>query len=127
MKRERSRILSKNFDAVANFYIDLFNYKPPQITYIDETEDIEWLPDTNYFKELLLKENGSDNFYQWCYDILQDYTKEITLSKFFNVSNMVLEEDIEIEYNNDSRFEIRLADAILNMPKIKVYELSDRT
>jgi len=127
LKRERSRILSKNFDADANFYIDLFNYKPPQISYIEETEDIEWLPDTNYFKELLLKENGSNNFYQWCYDILQDYTKEITLSKFFNVSNMVLEENLEIEYNNDSRFEIRLADAILNMPKIKVYELSDRT
>ena len=127
LKRERSRILSKNFDADANFFIDQFNYKPLQISYTEETEEMEWLPDTNYFKELLLKANGSDNFYRWCYDILQEYTKEITLSKFFNVSNMVLEEDLEIEYNNDSRFEIQLADAILKMPKIKVYEISNRT
>ena len=127
LKRERSRILSKNFDVDANFFIDQFNYKPPQISYIEETEEMEWLPDTNYFKELLLKENGSDNFYWWCYDILQEYTKEITLSKFFNVSNMILEEDLGIEYYNDSRFEIQLADAILKMPKIKVYEISDRT
>jgi hypothetical protein len=127
LKRERSRILSKNFDADANFFIDQFNYKPPQISYIEETEEQEWLPDTNYFKNLLLKSNGNENFYQWCYDILQDYTKEITLSKFFNVSNMVLEENLVIEYNNESRFEIQLADAILKMPKIKVYELSDRT
>jgi hypothetical protein len=126
LKRERSRILSKNFDADANFFIDQFNYKPPQISYIEETEEQEWLPDTNYFKNLLLKSNGNENFYQWCYDILQD-TKEITLSKFFNVSNMVLEENLVIEYNNESRFEIQLADAILKMPKIKVYELSDRT
>ena len=127
LKRERSKVLSKNFDADANFFIDQFNYKPPQILYIEETEEMEWLPDTNHFKELLLKENGNDNFYQWCYDILQEYTKEITLSKFFNVSNMVLEEDLEIEYDNDSRFEILLADATLKMPKIKVYELSNRT
>lgn len=127
LKRERSKVLSKNFDADANFFIDQFNYKPPQILYIEETEEMEWLPDTNHFKELLLKENGNDNFYQWCYEILQEYTKEITLSKFFNVSNMVLEEDLEIEYDNDSRFEILLADATLKMPKIKVYELSNRT
>ena len=127
LKRERSKVLSKNFDADANFFIDQFNYKPPQISYIETIEEQEWLPDTNHFKELLLKENGSDNFYQWCYDILQDYTNEITLSKFFNVSNMVLEEDLGIEYNNDSRLEIQLSDAILKMPKIKIYELSNRT
>jgi hypothetical protein len=123
VSRERIRILSKNFDAEATFFIDQFNYNAPQISHIEETEEMEWLPDTNHFKELLLKENGSDNFYQWCYDILQNYTKEMTLSKFFSVSNMVLEEDLEIEYNNDNRFEIHLTDAILKMPKIKVYEL----
>jgi hypothetical protein len=127
LRRERSRILSKNFDTEATFFIDQFNYKAPQISYIEETEEMEWLPDTNHFKELLLKENGSENFYQWCFDILQEYTSEITLSKFFSVSNMVLEEDLVIEYEDDNRFEIQLADAILKMPKIKVYELSNRT
>ncbi|GHU93763.1 hypothetical protein FACS1894156_1080 [Bacteroidia bacterium] len=127
LRRERNRILSKNFEAEATFFIDQFNYKAPQISYIEETEEIECLPDTNHFKEFLLQESGSENFYQWCFDVLQTYTSEITLSKYFSVSNMVLEEDLEIEYNNDSRFEIQLADAILKMPKIKVYELSDRT
>ena len=125
LRRERSRILSKNFDTEATFFIDQFNYKAPQISYIEETEEMEWLPDANHFKELLLKENGSENFYQWCFNILQEHTAEITLSKFFSVSNMVLEEDLAIEYKDDSRFEIQLADAILKMPKIKVYELSD--
>jgi len=127
LRRDRSRILSKNFDAEATFFIDQFNYKAPQISYIEETEELEWLPDTNHFKELLLKENGSDNFYQWCFDVLHKHTSEITLSKFFTVSNMVIEDDLAIEYNDNSRFEIQLADAILKMPKIKVYELSDRT
>ncbi len=127
LRRERNRILSKNFDTEATFFIDQFNYKAPQISYIEETEEIEWLPDTNHFKELLLKENGSENFYQWCFDVLQEYTNEITLSKFFSVSNLVLEEDLVIEYIDNERFEIHLSDAILKMPKVKVYELPDRT
>jgi hypothetical protein len=126
IRRERSRIMSKNFDTEATFYIDQFNYQAPQISYTEESDEVEWLPDTNHFKGLLLKQNGSDNFYQWCFDILQIYTREITLSKFFYVSNMVLEEDLKIEYTDDSRFEIKLVDATLRMPQIKVYELSGR-
>ena len=118
--------MSKNFDTEATFYIDQFNYQAPQISYTEESDEVEWLPDTNHFKGLLLKQNGSDNFYQWCFDILQIYTREITLSKFFYVSNMVLEEDLKIEYTDDSRFEIKLVDATLRMPQIKVYELSGR-
>jgi hypothetical protein len=127
LRRERSRILSKNFDTEASFFIDQFNYKAPQIFYLEETGEMEWLPDKDHFKELLLNENGNDNFYQWCFDILQTYTSEITLSKFFRISNMILEEDLLIEYIDNNRFEIQLADATLRMPKIKVYELSDRT
>jgi hypothetical protein len=83
---------------------------------------MEWLPDASYFKEQLLKENEVSNFYQWCFDSLKAHTENITLAKFFTVSNLILEEDLVAEYKDEARFEIQLSDAILKMPTVKIYE-----
>ena len=70
----------------------------------------------------MLKEKKLDNFYQWCFDVLQEHTENITLSKFFAVSNLILEEDLVAEYTDEIRFPIQLSDSQLKMPKVKVYE-----
>jgi len=125
LKKENNSVMSNNFSAVAEFYIDHFNPKNAEVIYLEETEEIEWMPDTSYFKELLLSENGSENFYQWCFDVLQKHTNDIPLSKFFTVSNLILEEDLKAEYLHENRFEIALSDVILKMPKVKVYAISE--
>ncbi len=126
LRRTRGNVISKTFSSEAEFYIDQFNYQTPEILYEEETEEIEWLPDASYFKEQLLKEKEVSNFYQWCFDSLKEHTENITLSKYFTVSNLILEEDLVVEYHDDTRFEIQLSDAILKMPKVKIYEkLSD--
>lgn len=125
LRKENNSVISNNFSTVAEFYIDHFNPQITETIYQEEPEEIDWLPDTTYFKELLLAENGSDNFYQWCFDILQNHTGDITLSKFFAVSNLILEEDLAIDYQNEDRFEIVLSDVILKMPKVKIYAISE--
>ncbi len=128
LRKVRTNVLSKVFSSEAEFYIDQFNYKTPEILYEETMEEIEWLPDSSYFKEKLLKEKGAGNFYQWCFDSLKEHTENITLSKFFTVSNLILEEDLIAEYKDETRFDIQLSDAVLKMPKVKVYEkLSERT
>lgn len=122
LRRTKGNVLSKAFSSEAEFYIDQFNYQTPEILYEEETEEIEWLPDASHFKEQLLKEKEVGNFYQWCFDSLKEHTDNITLSKFFTVSNLILEEDLVAEYKDENRFEIQLSDAILKMPKVKIYE-----
>ena len=86
------------------------------------------MPDASHFKEQLLKEKSVDDFYKWCFDTLKEHTNNITISKYFTVSNLILEEDLTAEYNDEARFDIQLSDAILKMPKVKIYEkLSERT
>jgi hypothetical protein len=127
LSKENNSVISKIRDVAdtADYFIEQFNYKIPEITYKEETEKIEWLPDASVFKKQLLKENGSDNFYQWCYDVLKKYTNEITLAKFFTVSNLILEEDLSVKYTDNHKFEIQLSDAKLKIPKVKIYELSE--
>jgi hypothetical protein len=127
LRRTRGNVISKTFSGEAEFFIDQFNYQTPEILYEEEIEEIEWLPDASYFKEQLLKEEMIDDFYQWCFGALKAHTDNITLSKFFTVSNLILEEDLIAEYNDETRYEIQLSDAVLKMPKVKVYEkLSER-
>jgi hypothetical protein len=122
LRRTKGNVLSKTFGSEAEFYIDQFNYQTAEILYEEEHEEIEWLPDASHFKEQLLKEKEVGNFYQWCFDSLKEHTDNITLAKFFTVSNLILEEDLVAEYKDENRFEIQLSDAILKMPKVKIYE-----
>ena len=121
VRRTKSSVTSKAFAAEAEFYIDQFSYLTPEIMFSEAQEDIEWLPDAAYFKEQLIKEDGVKDFYKWCLTSLEEQTENITLSKFFTLSNLLLDEDLVIEYKDEKRYEIKLADATLLMPKIKVY------
>lgn len=122
IKRTKGTVLSKVFSSEAEFFIDQFNYVSQEVVFEENNEEIEWLPDASYFKEELVKAEGSTNFYQWCFDILKTKTENVTLSKYFGVSNILLDEDLVVEYTEGSRISIELSDATIKMPKIKVYE-----
>lgn len=122
VKKTKGSVISKGFPSEAQFFVDQFNYKTADVYYEEETEELEWLPDSTYYKEQLLKEGEVEDFYQWCFQILRKHTNEITLSKYFAVTNLLLEEDLMVEYSSEERNTIKLIDAILDMPKVKIYE-----
>ncbi|MGF7232364.1 hypothetical protein [Arachidicoccus sp.] len=126
LKKVKANVISKNFGSEAAFFIDQFSYQQKEVFYSEQAEELEWLPDASYFKEQIILQKEIKNFYQWCFDALQQHTSNITLAKYFTVSNLILEEDFVAEYEESPRFEIQLSDAILKMPKVKIYEkLSD--
>ncbi|MFC4213539.1 hypothetical protein ACFOWA_20280 [Pedobacter lithocola] len=122
LRKTKTNVISKTFGSEAAFFIDQFSYYAPEVLYKEQYEELEWLPDASYFKDQILKAKGVDDFYQWCFDALKEHTNNITLSKYFTVSNLILEEDLLAEYAEGPRFEIQLSDAILQMPKVKLYE-----
>jgi hypothetical protein len=122
IRKSKESVISKTFYSEAEFYIDQFNYKPPEILYEEQAEQMEWLPDASLFKEELIKQGGVDDFYQWCLDQLKKYPAATTLSNYFTISNLLLDEDLLAEYTEEDRFDVVLNDAILKVPKVKVYE-----
>jgi hypothetical protein len=58
----------------------------------------------------------------WCFETLKKHTDEITLSKYFSLTNLLLEEDLVAEYKKGERITIDLKDASIKIPKVKVYE-----
>lgn len=122
VRKTRVSPIFNEFHSKAQFFVDQFCYKTADVYYEEETEEIEWLPDSAFFKEQLLKEESINDFYQWSFDILKNHTDEITLSKFFTVTNLLLEEDLVVEYVDAERKQIELADAVVLIPKVKIHE-----
>ena len=122
IKKTRGIAIFKEFYSEAEFFVDQFNYKASDLYYEEPSEEIEWLPDSIFFKKQLLKEEKIEDFYLWCYNALKKYTANITLSKYFSLTNLLLEEDLVAEYNVNERKTIELKDASLKIPKVKVYE-----
>lgn len=127
--KENRSIISKINDVAdtASYFIEQFSSNAPEKLYYEVNEKIEWLPDISVFKERLLKEKGNDNFYQWCYNVLEEYTQDITLAKFFSISDLILEEDLAVEYQGNAKFTIQLSDANIKLSKVKIHELSKGT
>ncbi len=121
VRRTKSSVTSKSYSAEAEFYLDQFAYQAPEIAFLEQNEELEWLPDASVFKQHLFEEKEVKDFYKWCLNSLEQHTENVTLSKFFTLSNLLLEEDLMVEYKDEKRYEIKLADATLLMPKIKVY------
>ena len=122
IKKNKGKAFYKEFDSEAQFYVDRFNYKTADTFYDEHIEDLDWLPDSKHFKERLLEERVVDNFYKWCFNVLEEYTNEITIEKYFTITNLLLEEDLAVDYENEERQKIKLTDATLLMPKVKIYE-----
>ena len=122
IKKTKGSPIFKEFHSEAEFFVDQFNYKTSDVYYEEQIEEFEWLPDSTFFKEQLLKEENVEDFYLWCYNALQQHTDEITLSKFFSLTNLLLEDDLVAEYKTDERNIIDLKDATIKIPKVKVYE-----
>lgn len=122
VRKTKGNVIFKEFPSEAEFFVDQFNYKTFDQYYEEQVEELEWLPDSTYFKEQLKKEEKVENFYLWCFDTLKKHTNEITLSKYFTLTNLLLEEDLVADYKADERITIDLKDASIKIPKVEVYE-----
>ena len=113
----------------------------PQEFESEETEKDDWIPDTLTFKDALRKDLPVANFYQWCYDYLNQQGTIITQNKYFIVTNLLLDDDIKADFQNLTinvndrdkdiyhfesimKFEIELQDASLTLPIIAAYGIS---
>lgn len=123
LNRRNRRVYSTDWKVRAEMLLDNFVIEPER--FVEEIVDAndDWLPDTNHFKKHLKECLPVEDFYTWCYDFLKTETPNITLHKFFSVSKLLLDTDFEADFlENTPRFDIELEDAMLSLPKIKLYQ-----
>jgi hypothetical protein len=92
---------------------------------ISKTPPLEniWIYDKQKYKNKMLKSLPIENFYIWIYEELRDELDMIQSKNFLDLSKLIFDKDIELEYTNQ-RIDIDLADKIINVPTIKIRSLN---
>ncbi|MBP9187377.1 MAG: hypothetical protein KBG11_09795 [Bacteroidia bacterium] len=85
------------------------------------TASDKWIFNKEVYRDLMVKELPMPNFFEWAGKTLQgEYTK-IETEKFFSLSTLLFEDDIELEFDPTAdRQVIRTTDMNLRVPKIKI-------
>jgi hypothetical protein len=120
-RRKNHLVYSKEFADEASLYLDQFKQKETIYFENDTTEIDDWIPDSEHYKDELMKNLPIANFYGWCYDQLQTETENISVIKFISLANLIHEKDFYAEFSDKQKFEIELSDAIIQLPKVKLY------
>jgi hypothetical protein len=81
----------------------------------------KWIFNKEFYREQLMKELPMPNFFEWAGVTLRSEYKDIETEKFFSLSTLLFEDDIELEFDPtaDSKV-IRTSDMNLRVPKIKI-------
>ncbi len=92
---------------------------------INETKPLEdvWIFNKQKYKNRLLKSLPIESFYTWIYEELKSELNIVESKNFFDLSKLIFDNDIDIEYKN-KRIEINLSDKVIDVPTIEIRSLN---
>lgn len=81
----------------------------------------KWIFNKEFYRDQLMKELPMPNFFEWAGKTLRSEYKDIETEKFFSLSTLLFEDDIELEFDPKAdRQVIRTTEMNLRVPKIKI-------
>lgn len=87
----------------------------------EEVEAEKWIFDKEHYSKKLKDNLPVDNFFKWCNKTLKDDYKKVEIEKFFALTSLAFDTDIQLEYTAKPEYEkIKINDLTLTVPKIKI-------
>ncbi|TAG06642.1 MAG: hypothetical protein EAZ44_02020 [Cytophagia bacterium] len=121
--KSRHKTYAKNFELSAKNILEMLKKQEPinfDNNQVIKQQDL-WVFDKETYKEKLLQDLPINNFFNWCYQTLDNEDKEnINSEKFYYISSLLFEKEIQEEFLLADKFEIDLTDYILKVPHIKI-------
>ncbi|MGQ0827826.1 MAG: hypothetical protein ACT4ON_05475 [Bacteroidota bacterium] len=121
LKRKEVSVYSKNtFFNAAELFEQFKN--DTDVYFEEEANDAEkWIFDKVYYTEKLKSNLPVDNFFKWCNKTLKEDYKKVEIEKFFALTTLAFDEDIERDFGKKAEFEkIKINDLTLTVPKITI-------
>jgi hypothetical protein len=121
LKRKEVHIYSTNtfFNAAEIFE----QFKNDTDIYFEEenVESEKWIFDKEHYTSKLKENLPVENFFKWCNKVLKEDYKKVEIEKFFAMTTLAFDEDIERDFGKKPEYEkIKINDLILTVPKITI-------
>lgn len=120
LKTTRESIISKNMYLNTIEFFAQFTVEDN--VYIEEetVSHEKWLFNKERYVEKLQSELPIQNFFYWCTDSLLEEKEEISPDKFFALTSLLFDDNIEVEIEDDKKIEIKTTETIIKAPVIKI-------
>jgi hypothetical protein len=83
--------------------------------------DEKWIFDKEHYTEKLKSNLPVEDFFKWCNKTLKEEYKKVEIEKFFALTTLAFDEDIERDFGTKAEFEkIKINDLTLTVPKITI-------
>ena len=87
----------------------------------EENSDEKWIFDKEHYTQKLKSNLPVDNFFKWCNKTLKEDYKKVEIEKFFALTTLAFDEDIERDFGTKPEFEkIKINDLTITVPKITI-------
>jgi len=118
---KRTNIYSKNTFFNASELFEQF--KNDTAVYFEEeiNTDEKWIFDKEFFTEKLKSNLPVTDFFKWCNKTLKEEYKKVEIEKFFALTTLAFDEDIQRDFGKKPEFDkIKINDLTLTVPKITI-------
>ncbi|HSH67804.1 MAG TPA: hypothetical protein VLB84_18830, partial [Bacteroidia bacterium] len=87
----------------------------------EKHDDEKWIFDKEHYTQKLKSNLPVPDFFKWCNKTLKEEYKKVEIEKFFALTTLAFDEDIEREFGAKAEFEkIKINDLTLTVPKITI-------
>ncbi len=87
----------------------------------DVVDSEKWIFDKDHYTKKLKDNLPVENFFKWCSNTLKEDYKKVEIEKFFALTILAFEEDIERDYGKKAEFDkIKINDLTLTVPKLTI-------
>lgn len=118
---KRTNIYSNNTFFNASEIFEQFKNET-DIYFEDEINTEEkWIFDKEFFTNKLKSNLPVNDFFKWCNKTLKEEYKKVEIEKFFALTTLAFDEDIERDFGKTPEFDkIKINDLTLTVPKITI-------
>lgn len=118
---KRTNIYSNNTFFNASELFEQFKNET-DIYFEDEINtDEKWIFDKEFFTQKLKSNLPVNDFFKWCNKTLKEEYKKVEIEKFFALTTLAFDEDIERDFGKKPEFDkIKINDLTLTVPKITI-------
>ncbi len=120
LKTTRESIISKNMYLNTIEFFAQFTVEDN--VYIEDENDSreKWLFNKERYIERLQSQLPINNFFYWCTDSLIEEKEDISPDKFFALSSLLFEDNMDVEIEGENKIEIKTTETIIKAPVIKI-------
>lgn len=120
-KRKELHLYSKDTFYNASELFDQFKNDTDVFFEEEEVEDEKWIFDKEHYSAKMKEQLPIPDFFKWCNKTLKEDFKKVEIEKFFALTSLAFDEEIQLEYAAKADFEkIRINDLTVTVPKIKI-------